>query len=65
MIKVIAKEDLYLNLGCVNQIKIFRKNNEYIYWGIDSIYNQHQVSSNGAGVRNFNNEDFNKYFYIK
>lgn len=65
MIKVIAKEDLYKNIGCKNQIKIFKKDNEYIYWSVDSVYNQNQVSSDGSGVQNFTNEEFNKYFYFK
>lgn len=65
MIKVIAKEDLYLNIGCKNQKKIYIKGNEYFLWSLDSVYNKNQISSDGAGVRVFNNEEFNKYFYFK
>lgn len=65
MIKVIAKQDLYINIGCKNQKKSHVKGNEYILWSLDSAYNQNQISSDGCGLSTFNNEDFRKYFYFK
>lgn len=65
--KVLAKIDLYQNIGQPNEKRSFIKGNTYKYWASDSVWQFHQVSPepNCGGIAVFNEKEFSTYFQFK
>lgn len=61
---VFCKNDLHRNIGCNNEKQTFKKGDAYVYWYLDSSFNNHQVEPIEGQPIIFNEEQFHKNFTL-
>lgn len=61
---VFSKTDLYLNIGCNNEKQTFKRGDAYVYYFLDSTFQNHLVEPITGQPISFNEEQFYKHFTI-